>query len=211
MSILTKVWLATLCIVTFLLLAGCAEKGPVFLDIAYRPPADKTTGFSDIAIGVSRIRDARGVAPSVLGKRIVASGMENDLVTKGTVADRVTTALKDAVRAHGITVKEAAPWDMTPEGMPEGGYDLLIGGEIESLWLDSVSVPFKTSLKTTVRLKIAIGEVAEKKVLRVINVQSKINEDILYSDEELANMLSEALSSALDQIFQDEVLREKVR
>jgi predicted small lipoprotein YifL len=210
MSILIKERLATLCVAAILLLAGCAEKGPIFLDIAYRPPAAKSLGISDTVIGISRIRDGRGIAPSVLGKRIVASGMENDLVTEGTVADRVTTALKDAMRDHGITVKDAAFWDMTPEGMPEGGYNLLIGGEIESLWLDSVSVPFKTSLKASVRMKIAIGDVAEKKVLRVVDVKSKIDEDILYSREKLADLLSEALSSALDQIFQDDVLRSKI-
>jgi predicted small lipoprotein YifL len=210
MSFLSQERLATLCLAVFLLLAGCAEKGPIFLDIAYQPPAEKTLGSPAITIGVSPIKDVRGLAPSVLGKRTVASGLENDLVTRGTVADLVTARLKDAVKAHGMAVKDVAPWDMTPEGMPAGGYDLLLGGEIESLWLDSVSVPFKTSLKTSVRLKIVVGEAAEKKVIRIIKVNSKIDEDVLYSLEELNEMLSESLSSALEQIFQDDVLRKKI-
>ncbi len=210
MSFLSRGMLATLCVSVLLLLAGCAEKGPIFLDIAYRPPAGTDLGSPAVTIGVSRLRDARGLAPSVLGKRTVASGLENDLITKGTVADLVTARLKDAVKAHGMAVKEVAPWDMTLEGMPAGGYDLLLGGEIESFWLDSVSVPFKTNVKTSVRLKIVVGEAAEKKIIRVIDVNSKIEEDVLYSLEELNNMLSEALSSALEQIFKDDVLRKKI-
>jgi len=210
MSFLAQGKLAAFCLAAFCLLAGCAEKGPILLDIAYQPPARKTSGSSTVTIGVSLIRDERGLPPSVIGKLTVTSGLENDLVTQGTVADLVTAGLKDAVRAHGIAVKETAPWDLTPEGMPGDGYDLLIGGEIKSLWLDSASVPFKTSLKTSVRLKIVIGDAAEKKIIRVIDINSTIEQDVLYSRVKLAAALSEALSAALEQIFQDDVLKKKI-
>src|SRR5208283_5050719 len=98
-----------------------------------------------------------------------------------------------------------ASWNMTSEGMPADGYDLLIGGEIKSLWIDSKSVPFKTSVKTTVQLKIAIGDAAETKVIRVIDVNSTIEQDMIYSREKLSGALSEALSAALEQIFQDDI------
>ena len=199
------------CLATLFLLAGCAEKGPIPLDIAYQPPAEKILVSSTVTIAVSPIKDERGLPPSVIGKRTVTSGLKNDLVTQeGTVADVVTAALKDAVRAHGIAVKETAPWDMTPDGMPADGYNLLIGGEIKSLWLDSASVPFKTNLKTLVRLKIIIGDAAEKKIIRVIDINSTIEQDVLYSREKLATALSEALSAALEQIFQDDVLKKKI-
>ncbi|HUI46667.1 MAG TPA: hypothetical protein VL122_11880 [Nitrospirota bacterium] len=209
-SFLAKGKLAAFCLVAFWLLAGCAEKGPVLLDIAYQPPVKKTPVSSTVTIGVSLLRDERGLPPSVIGKQTVTSGLKNDLVIQGTVADLVTAGLKGAVRAHGMTAKEAASWDMTSEGMPADGYDLLIGGEIKSLWLDSESVPFKTSLKTSVRLKIVIGDAAEKKIIRVIDINSTIEQSVLYSRKKLAAALSEALSAALDQIFQDDVLKKKI-
>jgi len=42
-------------------------------------------------------------------------------------------------------------------------------------------------------------------------VSSKLDEDVLYSREKLEQMLSEALSSALDQIFKDEELKKRLQ
>jgi hypothetical protein len=42
-------------------------------------------------------------------------------------------------------------------------------------------------------------------------VSSKLDQDVLYSRELLENMLSEALSSALDQIFNDAELKKRFR
>ncbi len=210
MSFLSRASLIAVCLAMSCLLVGCAVKGPILLDIAYQPPEGKTPGSSAVTVGVSRIRDMRGVPPSVLGQRTVSSGLKNALVTRGLVADLVTARLRDALKAHGIAVKEAGSWDMTPEGMPADGYALLIGGEIKSLWLDSVSVPFKTKLKTLVEMKIVIGDASEKKIIRVININSKVEQDVLYSREKLAAALSEALSEALNQIFQDDVLQKKL-
>lgn len=193
------------------LLAGCAERGPIPIDLAYQPPAEKATISHAIVIGVSPIRDIRGLSASLIGKRIVASGLEDDIVTRGTVADVVTENLKDAVRAHGMVVKDTSPWNMTSEGMPADGYNLVIGCEITSLWIDSVSIPFKTKLKTSVQLRVSIGDATEKKVIRVLNVSSKNEEDVLYAREKLSGALSEALSAALEQIFQDDILKKKIQ
>jgi len=204
-------WVPSVLLVAALspLIVGCAEKGPILLDIAYQPSAAKATSVHTVYVGVSPLKDSRGQPPSVLGNRTVSSGLKNDLVTPGTVADLVTAMLKDAVRAHGMAVKNIASWDMTPEGMPADGYDLLIGGEIKSLWIDSVSIPFKTSLKTSVLLRIAIGDAAQRNMIRFIDVNSTMNQDVLYSSEKLSEALSESLSSALDQIFQDDIVKKK--
>jgi hypothetical protein len=211
MSFLSWVRLVPLVLSLSSLLCGCAEKGPILLDIAYQPPAKKTALSHTVVVGVSPIRDIRDLPPSVLGKKSTESGVENDLVIRGTVADLVTAILKDAVQSHGMVVKETASWDMTSEGMPADGYGLLIGGEIKSLWIDSKSVPFKTSVKTTVQLKIAIGDAAERKVIRVVDVNSTIEQDMIYSPEKLSGALSEALSAALEQIFQDDIVKKKIQ
>jgi uncharacterized lipoprotein YajG len=191
-------------------LAGCAEKGPVLLTIGYQAPAEKAGTASTVSVGVSPFRDDRGEPASVLGKRTIPSGIQNDFVVQGTVAETATAIMKKAFAARGITVKDIAGWDLTAEGMDASGADLLLGGEIKTLWLESRATPIQTHLKAAVQIKITVGDRLEKKIIRTIDVNSKIDQDILYSQKKLEAALAEALSSAVDQIFQDGELKKRL-
>ena len=193
------------------LLAGCAEKGPIFLNVGYQPAEVRSGTQKKIIAGVSPLKDSRGRAASVLGKRKTSSGIENDLMAQVAVSDLVASGLKNALKARGVMVKDAAAWDMTEGNIPAGNFDILLGGEITTLWLESTSAPFKTSLKGSVQLKIVAADASGKKIIRTLNVNSKVEQDVLYSREKLESVLSEALSSALDQIFADSVLEIKLQ
>jgi len=192
---------------------GCAEKGPVLLNIAYQAPAEKTVMASKIVVGVSPFRDGRNEPASVLGKRTIPNGMQSDLVVQGTVAEVATIGLKEALTRRGIAVKDIAGWDLTAEGIQAEGAALELGGEIMVLWLESTAAAsaFNTHLMASVQLKVVAGDTGEKKVIRTIDVSSKLDQDVLYSHELLENMLSEALSSAIDQIFNDEELKKRLQ
>jgi uncharacterized lipoprotein YajG len=198
-------------IVTVLFLAGCAEKGPVLLAISYQAPAEKAGTASKIAVGVCPLRDGRGEPPSILGKRTIPSGMQNDLIVHGTVAETATAILKDAFTARGIAVQDIASWDLTAEGMNDARADLILGGEIKTLWLESKPSSMLTQLKASVQIKITVGDRLEKKILRTIDVNSKLDQEILYSRERLEAALTEALSSAMDQIFQDDEVKKRLQ
>lgn len=191
--------------------AACAEKGPVLLAIGYQAPAEKAGMASKISIGVSPLRDDRGEPPTVLGKRTIPSGMQNDLVVHGTVAETATVFLKDAFTARGIAVQDIASWDLTAEGMNAAGTDLLLGGEIKTLWLESKPSSMQTHLKASVQIKITVGDRLEKKIIRTIVVNSKLDQELLYSQEKLESVLDEALSSAVDQIFQDDEVKKRLQ
>lgn len=188
-------------------LSACAEKGPVLLTIGYQAPAEKAGTASTISVGVSPFRDGRGEPASVLGKRTIPSGMQNDLVVQGTVAETATKIMKEAFIARGIAVKDIAGWDLTADGMNTAGVDLFLGGEIRTLWLESRPKSMQTHLKASVQIKITVGDRLEKKIIRTIDVKSTLDQEILYSPERLEAVLSEALSSAVDQIFKDEELK----
>jgi len=196
-----------------MVVSGCAEKGPILLNVVYQAPAEKAGAASAIVVGVSPFRDVREAQPSVLGRRTIPSGMQSDLVVKGTVAEIATISLKEALTRRGIAVKDVAAWDLTAEGMPAEGAALLLGGEIKVFWLESLAAAsaFNTHLKASVQLKVVAGDTGEKKVIRTIDVSSKLDQDMLYSRERLENMLSEALSSAIDQIFNDEELKKRLQ
>jgi uncharacterized lipoprotein YajG len=193
-----------------LFVAACAEKGPVLLTIGYQAPAEQAGAASTISVGVSPLRDERGEPPSVLGKRTIPSGMQNDFVVHGTVAETATAFLKDAFTARGIAVQDIASWDLTAEGMNAAGTDLLLGGEIKTLWLESKPSSMQTHLKASVQIKITIGDPIDKKIIRTIDVNSTVDQEILYSQERLEAALAEALSSAVDQIFQDAEVKKRL-
>jgi uncharacterized lipoprotein YajG len=198
-------------LIAVVFVAGCAEKGPVLLNIAYQAPAEKTATASTVVVGVSPFRDGRGEPASVLGKRTIPSGMQSELVVQGTVAELATLSLKQALTRRGIAVKDVAGWDLTAEGIQAEGAALVLGGEIKVFWLESSASAsaFNTRLMASVRLKITAGDTGEKKIIRTLNVSSTLDQDVLYSRERLENMLSEALSSAIDQIFKDEELKKR--
>jgi hypothetical protein len=207
----TRGWAIT-AITVFVLCSGCAEKGPILLNIGYQPAEEgKVIAAKNVVVGVSPFKDTRGSAVSLLGTRTIPSGMQNDLVVQGTVSDVVTTALKTALKEHGLKVEDVPSWDLSAEGMKAEGADLLFGGEIRTMQLESKATSLKTKLTTSVQIKIVVGDIAAKKIIRTLDVQSKIEQEILYSRDKLQSALSEALTSALDQIFQDDVLSKSLQ
>ena len=194
-------------------LSGCAEKGPVLLDIGYRTPADVAAGTPKVVVGVAPFKDDRGKAASVLGRRVIAStGLENELVVQGTVADLAASRLKDALKARGITVKDVPAWDMTAENIKADGADIVIGGEIKTLWVEAQSRLLNVNTKADVQLRVSAADPAEKKVFRTLNLSNKLErQDIAFSFTQVEIVLSEALSGALDQLLNDEEFKKKIK
>ncbi len=196
-----------------LVLAGCAEKGPVLLDnIAYQAPAGLAAGTSKVVVGVSPFRDERGKMASVLGKRTIRDYVQNDLVVQGSVAGLVTQAMKDALKARGITVKDAPAWDLRDESITPDGYDILIGGEIKTCWVDVVSRPLNVKETATVQLRVVAADPATKQTFRTLVLNSSMEqEDVAFSFASVEGVISEALSGALDQFLKDDDVKKRIQ
>ncbi len=195
-----------------LLLAGCAEKGPILLSVGYPLPEGKPAAAkAKVVVGVSSFKDERGKTESLIGSRTIPSGQQNDLVVQGTVSGLVAASLKDALKARGITVKDVPQWDLTAEGMKADRIGLLFGGAIKKLWLESTATTLKTHLAATVQLKITAGNPADRKIIKTLDVESSVEQDVLYSTSKLEEVLSEAIGGAIDQIFSDEDLKQKLQ
>jgi hypothetical protein len=195
------------------LLSGCAEKGPVLLDnIRYQAPEGTATGAPKAVVGVSPFKDDRGKTVSVLGKRTIRDYVENDLVVQGTVSDLVTAGLKDALKARGVTVKDAPTGDMNAETIKESGIDILIGGEIKALWVEVVSQPLNVKVNAQVQLRVSAADAVEKKIFRTLVLNSKVErQDVAFSFGSVEGAVSEALSSALDQLLNDNEFTKKIK
>jgi len=198
-------------LLAIVLFTGCAEKGPILLNVAYQPSEGKAVTSKKIIVGLSSFNDKREAAASILGTRTIPSGMQSDFVVEGTVAEVVTTALKAALTERGLIVKDVPSWDLTAEGMRAEGAELLFGGEIKIMGLESKATSLKTSLTASVQIRVVVGDIAEKKIMRTLDVNSKIEQEVLYSRDKMESALSEALTSALDQIFRDDVLSKRLQ
>ncbi len=193
------------------LLSGCAEKGPILLSVGYPIPEGQPAVAAKAVVGVSPFKDERGKRESLIGMRTIPSGMQNDLVVEGTVSGLVTAALKNALKARGFAVKDVPAWDLTAQGMKSGRTGLMLGGVIKKLWLDSKAPNLNTHVAASVQLKITAGDPAGGKIIKTLDVESSVEQDVLYSDSKLEEILSEAIGGAIDQIFNDDDLKKKLQ
>jgi len=203
---------------TFLLLmtlAGCVtQKGPQLMgDVRYLSPEGIVAAAPKVVVGVSPFKDDRGKPASVLGvKKSTQSSRESDLVVQGAGADMVTALFKDALKARGFSVKDVAAWDMTAEGINAEGVDVLMSGEIKSLWVETTTSILTVILKADARLRMVAADVPEKKILHATTVNSSLErKNVAFSFEYVQQTLSEVLSSAINQVFDDEVIKKKLQ
>ena len=201
-----------LVITAFVSLSACAEKGPVLLEgVKYQAPEGTQTGASKVTVGVSAFKDERGKITSVLGKRTLSNSVENDLVVQGTVADLVAGSMKEALTARGIAVKDLPAGDLGELAGRTEGTDIVIGGEIKTLWVNVSSQPLNVKMTAEVQLRVSAADKAEKKIFRTLVLNSKVErQDISFSFDAAAGALSEALSSAIDQLLKDDEFKKKI-
>ncbi|OGW33532.1 MAG: hypothetical protein A2X58_07865 [Nitrospirae bacterium GWC2_56_14] len=197
-----------------LLLAGCAPKGPVLTDFKYEQPKSAAGAAATVTVAVSPFKDDRAKIESVVGKRFnELNEQTTDLVVQGTVSMKVTEALKHALAARRIAARDAAAWDLTEAGIAApAGADLLVGGEVKVLWVDATSQLANTKSKAEVQLRIVVADVAQKKIIRILNVSSKIErQNVANTAAFIERSLSEALTGAIDQLFADEELKSRLK
>jgi len=195
------------------MLSACAEKGPMLLEgITYQAPEAQVAGVPKIVVGIAPFKDDRGKIVSVLGKRTISNYIENDLVVQGTTADLVTAAVKDAFKSRGIMVKDAPSWDMNAETIKADGMNILIGGEIKIFWVEVVSQPLNVKTSAEVRLRVSAADGVEKKIFRTLVLNSKMErQDVAFSLDSVSAALSEALTSAVDQLLKDDEFKKKIQ
>ncbi len=205
--IAVSVFLATV------VLPGCANKGPILTDFQYLPSAPAAGAKQAVTAIIAPFKDSRGKVDCVVGKRSNSvNDQSNELVVQGTVAGKVSAALGKALAARGMAVSEAAGWDLSESDIGSGGADLLIGGEIKVLWIESVSQLANTVVTTDVQLRIVVADVAQKKIIRVLNVNSKVErQNVAFIASFVERTLSEALTGAIDQVFSDEEVKKRIK
>lgn len=189
----------------FFTLYGCAPKGPILVGMGYLAPPQAVAGKTTKVVGISPILDSRGTPDSAVGRKSQASdGRESELVVQGTVAGIVTASFREALEKRGFIVKEVRSWDLSGGPVAVEGIDLLIGGEIRALWVDVVSRTVRDLYTVDVQIRASLVDVAGRGTHN-LNLNCKLErEDIKFSVERVEKLLSEALSTAVDQLINSE-------
>ena len=200
-------------ILALLAFCGCAAKGPILVKALYQAPQGLVAGAPKVVVGISPIKDERGTSTSGIGKKSSPSSETlNDLVVQSTVAGLVTSRFKDALKARDIMVKDVPEWDMTAEHINAEDVDILVGGEIKRLWVDVVSSTFNVKCKADVQIQVAVANVPEKSLFRKLILSTTLErKDVSFSTERLEKILSEALSSSIDQLLNDEEFKKSIK
>jgi len=196
------------------LVSGCARKGPILVNFSYAQQQGSTVEQTPKAIvGISPFKDERGKPVSVAGKRFDSlNDSVNDLVVQGTVSEKLTKALDRALSARGIAWRDSAAWDLTEAGVPAEGATLVIGGEIKTLWVESLTAFANTKVTAKVELRIVAADPVQKKIVRVLNVNSMIERSrVNYTTTFVQETMTEALTAAINQLFQDEELQARFK
>lgn len=203
-----RIYIGIAVLLTFVA-SGCAQKGPILVDFSYQVRPGVTADETPKAVvGVALFRDERGKSDSVAGRRFKSVSDEaNDLVVQGTISQQVTEALKTALSVRDITVRDAPR-----EGMPADTVDFVLTGDIKSFWVESLSTLAKTTMTARVDLRIVAEDPATKKVLHAVAVSSSLEEgSVVYSTSRVQKTLSEALTAAINQIFDDEEFKKRFK
>jgi predicted small lipoprotein YifL len=194
-------------------LSACAQQGPVLLDLSYQPPAKgEAPAPKKTVIGVSPFKDDRGISTSLVGKQTTSSEIQNEYVIRGTVSEAVTARLKTLLTGKGITVKDVGAWNGTVEDIRGQGIDLLVGGEIKVLWAASTSRVLNTEIKSQAQVRVIVADVAEKKIIRTLNLNSNVQrEDVSFSLTRVEDLLIEALTGVFNQLLEDGEFKNAVK
>ncbi len=103
-------------------------------------------------------------------------------------------------------------WDLKEETMPKGNGKIIIGGSIEELGITCWTGAFSNSYKTNVKLTIVIADLAKGKILYTSKVESSSSrDDVSFSEEEIGGQLSTALGDAIEKVFEDKAVAQKLK
>ena len=174
--------------------------------------ADKT---SDAIISIAEFTDTRRMDDRlVIGHIVEKDGMKNLVFPKNVKATKaISKGIKEYLRKAGYKVSDKiVQWDLKEETMPKEDFKILIGGNIDELEI-SCRRGFPTNTCTTnMKLTIILADMAKGKILYKSKVESSYSKEyVLFSEESLGEQASIALGDAIEKLFEDKTVAQKLK
>ena len=126
----------------------------------------------------------------------------------------VANGIKEYLKKAGYKVADKlVQWDLRKEEtMPRGAGKVLIGGNIEELEVTCWRGVFSHSYKTNLKLTIVFADSAKGRILYKSKVESSSSrDDVSFSEEQLGERVSTALGDAIEKVFEEKAVAQKIK
>ncbi len=175
--------------------------------------ADEKT--RDTIITIAEFTDTRQVDDKKIMGRVTERDDTKVLVLPKYVVPTkaVANGIKEYLKKAGYKVADKlVQWDLKEETMPKGKGQVIIGGNIEELEVSCERGVFSNAYKISLKLTIVFADLAKGRILYKSKVESSLSrDDISFSEEWLGKQASNALGDALEKVFQEKAVAEKIK
>ena len=182
-------------------------------DAAHTIPTVKQTSHK-FFITVTRFNDERSTDDKTLiGHVVTSDGRRIPVLPKFvTPGDAVTRAFKDYLTRSGYNVSKVMPvWDLREDAInPEWG-KVVIGGTIDALDIECIKTTPIRTYRAKAKFTFIVASVEDRRILYRISVESNPSlEHIRFSEEKLEEVINDALSTAVNKIFESTDVHRKI-
>ena len=178
---------------------------------AYLKNDDK--GSSNV-INIAEFVDTRKDDPMIIGRVVEKNGMKTLVLPKyAKPTQAVASGIKRYLSKAGYkTSGIAGQWDLKEETIPKVDSKLIIGGNIEELELTCRKGFPTDSYKASMKLNIVIADAAKRKILYRSSVESNSTlEHVSFSEARLEEQINIAMADAIEKVFEDRKLAQKLK
>jgi hypothetical protein len=166
-------------------------------------------------ISVAEFTDTRKVEDTlVIGRVMERDGMKALVLPKYTRSTQaIAQGIKEYLSKAGYKViSKIVKWDLNEENLPKSESRILVGGNIEEMEITCRRGFPTNSYKTTIKLKIVFADLAAGKIIYKRTVESVgSQEHVLFSEERLGDQASAALGDAIEKVFEEKALSQKIK
>jgi len=166
-------------------------------------------------IDITEFMDVRNVDDTVIIGRVVdKDGTKTSILPKYT---KPTQAVASGVRRYlakaGYKISVSAhKWDLKEETIPQSDSKLIIGGNINELELICRKGFPTDSYQALIKLTLVLADGAKRKIIYRGSVESNSSlEHVSFSEERLEEQINVAMSDAIEKIFQDKNMVQKLK
>jgi len=165
-------------------------------------------------VAVAEFTDTRQMDDRlVIGRVAEKDGMKTLVFPKHKKANQaIAQGIKEYLGKAGYKVTaKIQKWDLSEENMPKISSRILVGGNIEELEITCRRGFPTNSYKATIKLNIIIADLASGKIIYKRTVESvSSQEHVSFSEERLGDQASIALSDAIEKVFEEKALAQKI-
>jgi hypothetical protein len=198
------------------ILLSCTSVTLYSVDLRYKPskPAEGREGGGKPVLLVGAFADARKIDDKlVVGAVVQDDGSRIPVVPKyARPADAVTAMVKDYLSRSGYTVLSAAQTAKGKQEVPAKKMgEVMVGGEINELdVLCRQSIPLK-KYTAKVKLTVVLSDAKTGAIFYTVSAESNSSlEHYRFSEEMLAEQINDALSDAVEKLFEGDEMRRRI-